>query len=397
MARLWNAYKETYSGLPRSAWLLALAQFVNASGTMVVFFLTLYLTTKLNFGLERAGAAMSVYGLGMLAGTLVGGALSDRLGAHRVQRYSLVASGLCLATLSLLSSYAWILAVTLLWGFCAAALYPANASALAAVCTDALRPKGFVLLRLANNLGATIGPVAGGILARHDYRYLFWVDAATCLMAALAFFAFFRGKAPRPQAATADGRRVAWWRDGPLLAVLLSGLGMALVFAQLFSTWGPYLKESNGLDEPSIGLLMAVNTLLIVLFQMPLIHAVQRLSGTAVSAAGAVLIALGFGLLDLGHGWVYLACTVVVWTVGEMLTFPTLSAMVSLRASGSTQGKYQGLYSLAFSLGIVAGPVAGARLGEAAGWGALWASTCALGLAVAALLSALALRWDGRK
>ena len=396
MASVWNAYKETYSGLPRAAWLLALAQFVNASGTMVVFFLTLYLTTKLGFALERAGEAMSVYGLGMLGGTVVGGTLSDRLGAHRVQRHSLAGSALCLVTLSFLSSYAWILAVSLLWGFCAAALYPANASALAAHCSESLRPRGFVLLRLANNLGATLGPVVGGILAKHDYRYLFWVDAATCLLAALAFLVFFPAGAPRSDATEQERRSGSWWKDGVFLSVLLASLGTALVFSQLFSTWGPYLRETSGLTEPSIGLLMAVNTVLIVLFQMPLIHAVQRFSGTGVAAAGALFIAAGFGLMDLQRGMAYVACTVVVWTVGEMLAFPTLSTMVSLRAPAQSQGKYQGLYSLTFSFGIVAGPVLGARCSEAAGWGALWLITGAVGLAVAAALGALSLRWDGR-
>ena len=392
VSSLWKAYKETYAGLPRAAWLMAAAQLVNASGSMVVFFLTLYLTTKMGFSMERAGGVMSGYGLGMLAGTIVGGALADRLGAHRVQRLSLSASALCLLTLSFLSAYAAIAGAALAWGFCNAALYPANASAMADICPEALRAKGFVLSRLANNLGATVGPVLGGVLAQHDYRYLFWVDSGTCLLAAVAFLLFFPERAPERRPSKNPEALSAWWKDGTYLVILISAVAVALVFSQLFSTFAPYLRESNGLAEPSIGLLIAVNTVLIVILQMPLIHAVRRFNQAGVAAAGGAFIAAGFGLMPAGRGMAYLALTVAVWTCGEMLTFPTLSALVSLRAPARSQGKYQGLYSLSFSLGIVAGPTLGARLSQAAGWSALWEGTAFLGLFAAALLTLLARR-----
>jgi len=60
-------YRRAYSGLPREAWLLFALNLVNASGTMVVFFLSLYLTRQLGFTPARAGQALSLYGLGSLA------------------------------------------------------------------------------------------------------------------------------------------------------------------------------------------------------------------------------------------------------------------------------------------------------------------------------------------
>jgi len=396
MSRLWTAYRETYAGLPRTAWLLAGAQLVNSSGSMVIFFLTLYLSVKMGFSMERAGEVMSGYGLGMLAGNLIGGTLSDRLGAHRVQRLSLTVSGLLLFALGLASTFPWIFAIALLWGLSNAALYPANASVMAAVCSEPMRVKAFVLMRLANNLGATVGPVLGGILAQYNYHYLFWADSATCLMAALVLLFFFPESAPPRATASAQEAAPAWWKDGAFLSILLCGVGMALVFSQLFSTFAPYQRESNGLLEPSIGLLIAVNTVLIVIFQMPLIHALGRFSRTGVAAVGALLIAAGFGSMPLGRGMAYMAFTVSLWTFGEMLTFPTLSALVSLRASAQSQGKYQGFYSLSFSVGIVAGPFLGARLSQAAGWPALWGATAVVGCLIGCVLFALARRWDGR-
>ncbi|MBD3415090.1 MAG: hypothetical protein GF421_11745 [Candidatus Aminicenantes bacterium] len=66
-------YGCAYSGFPKKAWTLFAVQLVNASGFMVIFFLTLYLTKKLNFSLEQAGRSISIFGIGSLTGAWLGG------------------------------------------------------------------------------------------------------------------------------------------------------------------------------------------------------------------------------------------------------------------------------------------------------------------------------------
>ncbi|MFW6131059.1 MAG: hypothetical protein ACOC5F_00490 [Candidatus Aminicenantaceae bacterium] len=50
--RIVNLYHNSYAGLPRQAWTLFTVQLVNSSGFMVIFFLSLYLTRKMNFTVE---------------------------------------------------------------------------------------------------------------------------------------------------------------------------------------------------------------------------------------------------------------------------------------------------------------------------------------------------------
>ena len=45
---------------------------------MVVPFMTIYLTEKLNYTIARAGFIMGLFGLGSIAGALIGGKLTDR-------------------------------------------------------------------------------------------------------------------------------------------------------------------------------------------------------------------------------------------------------------------------------------------------------------------------------
>lgn len=395
---LFARYFKAFAGLPRPAWLLAAVLLVNTSGTMVVFFMTLYLMRHLNLPAEEAGVAMSGYGVGMLAGTLTGGMLSDRLGPFRVQRLSLTAAGVILLVISFLHTFHLVLPAIALWGFCASALFPANAAAMAAVCPPEVRARGFVLNRLAANLGATVGPLVGGFLAQHDYRLLFWVDGATCLLAAMVSWRFF----PSRSDAKTTGMRAAgtgeahWWQDRIFLGVLLGTFGIALTFSQLLSTYGMYLKTAAGLAESRIGGLLAVNTALIVIVQMPLTHGTDRFSRTRLTALGALLLAAGFALTPFGNSLPYLAGTVVVWTFGEMLTLPLLTTLASLRASAASQGRYQGLFAMSYSLGVTIGPAVGTWAYTAFGGRVLWLAVGCVASAVSVFMLALSSKWDGR-
>ncbi len=104
--RIASAYRAAFSGLPRAVWLLALANLVNRSGTMVLPFLSLYLTQSLGFTASQAGRMLSLYGLGTMVGSYLGGWLCDRIGAQRVQLLSFLATGAGFAAAVQLRSFA---------------------------------------------------------------------------------------------------------------------------------------------------------------------------------------------------------------------------------------------------------------------------------------------------
>ena len=53
------------------------------------------------------------------------------------------------------------------------AFSPASITAFSELCGGETGPRGFALMRLAVNLGFSIGPALGGILAMYNYHYLF--------------------------------------------------------------------------------------------------------------------------------------------------------------------------------------------------------------------------------
>ena len=130
--RALNIYVQSFSGLSRDIWLLSAVMLINRAGTMVIPFMTVYLTQSLGFTLPQAGLVMTCFGAGSVLGAYLGGNLSDRFGYYPVQVGALIGSGILFVVLSYFQS---LLALCILIFFISAvadAFRPANFVAVAA-------------------------------------------------------------------------------------------------------------------------------------------------------------------------------------------------------------------------------------------------------------------------
>lgn len=384
MRELLRHYKAAYSGLPKAAWMLAFVVFINRSGSIVLVFMTLYLTKELGYSIAAAGQMISVYGIGSLVGAYLGGWLSDMMGAKKVQLLSLVLSSIGFVVLGYAKSPILIGFLLFIVAMVNESFRPANASAVSQASPPHLRVRAFALNRLAVNLGVTFGPAVGGFLALLDYNLIFWVNGITCSIAAIALWTFFRHRQFESPSFSLDSETPVRspWKDGAYLLFLLLMLSCGLMFVQLFNTWPLYMKNGYGLLENKIGLLLALNALLVVLIEMPLIHRIQGNNPMKTVAVGAFLLFLGFAILPFGKGMLYGVFTVIIWSLGEMLIFPLAVGFVANRASDKNRGKYMGLYVVSFSVAFIIGPALGTGIYDAWGAKTLWFSAGLLGIVV---------------
>ena len=385
-------YVQAFSGVPRVVWLICVIGLVNRAGTMVLPFLQLFLTEDRAFSVSRAGQLVAVYGLGAMVGAFLGGWFSDRVGPFRAQILILGATSFTLPPLILLHSF-WGLAAGLFVASAIAEAYrPAAMASIGELVPQDQVPGSFALLRLAINLGMAIGPAIGGWLALGGYWRLFWADAATCGLAALLMTSFLPRlqRARRPLPPPTPQGDLQPWGDLPFLGLLLWTVLFAGVLFQIFSTFPVYLQEGFGLQEDGIGRILGFNALLIVAFEMPLVQWLKRYEPIHTIAVGGGLLCLGLGLMPLDSSIGFLLFTVVIWTVGEMVSLPMMNVVVSGRAGARNRGRYMGMYTVAFSIAFGVGPAAGAALYESLGATRFWYGIA--GLAPLVLLSALALR-----
>ncbi len=379
-----TAYRDAFSGLPRPVWLISAATLVNRSGTMVLPFLALYLTSERGLSTTQAGQTLALYGIGGVAGSYLGGWLSDRVSPRRVMEASLVLTGMGFFVLGHLEALWAICLMMVALSLVAEGFRPACSAALAAEAAPDERTRAFALNRLAINMGMSLGPAVGGFLAARNYGWLFRVDGVTCALAALFLWASFRREPPvvRPVAAAGEeaGDRSPW-RDGPFLAAMALLFLLAAVTFQIASTYPLTLRDLYHFGESRIGLVLAINTVIIVLAEMVLIHRVRGMSPLRLVAVGSFLLCLGFGLLPFGvaGGFAYVAFTVVIWTMGEMLTLPVMGGVVANRAGERSRGRYMALFTVAFEGAFVVAPLAGTWVYQAFGPERLWLGCIAIG------------------
>ena len=390
--RVLRSYIEAFSGLPRDAWILTAAVLVNRAGTMVVPFLTLWLTIERGYSVDTAGLLLGAFGVGSIVGSWLGGQLADRIGANTTQGLSLLASAAGFLVLGQMDGLAAIAVVIFFLSVVSEAFRPAHISAVAALVEPEERARAIGLSRLGINVGMSIGPAVGGFLAEANYALLFWVDGVTSAVAGIGLLVLFRGRErarAREEQALASGPTPSPLSDRAFLAMAGVVALVGLAFFQCFTTVPLYFSEHLGFGESTIGLVFTLNTVLIVIFEMPLLRRVEGRPPLRLIAIGGVLVCAGNALLIAvpvvpfaAGAWV--ALTVVVWTVGEMLNLPLVSAWVANRATDRNRGRYMGVMSIAFGSASALGPIAGTAIYERAGPDALWLSLAGLTVIVAA-------------
>ena len=197
LTRGYHFYVGSFNGLSREVWLLALVTFVNRAGTMVVPFMSLYLTKDMGLSLEQVGWIMSCFGAGSVVGSWLGGKLTDKLGFYDVMLGALITSGVAFIALQYVQGFVPFGIGVFVLMVLSDAFRPAMFVAIRGYATPETRTRAVTLIRLAINLGFSVGPAIGGlIIAGWSYGGLFWVDGLTCFAAVALLWA----KLPRKEA-----------------------------------------------------------------------------------------------------------------------------------------------------------------------------------------------------
>ncbi len=366
MNAILSQYHRAFSGLPVAVWLFSLVLFVHRSGTMVLPFLSLHLKDHLGLSASSATQMLSFYGVGSIFGSIAGGVLTKRIGAIRTVILSLLAVSPVFLLLLRAETVIAAAGAMCLLSLVGDVVRPAAMTATAEFCPNDKLSRAFALNRLAVNLGMSIGPAIAGLLYRSHFELIFYVDSVTCLAAALMVLAFFgwkRGKVPTiEKAACEQNQSRPFWQDGVLMLVLTMFCLVMMIFLQNIATYPIYLRDHYGMLESSIGLLFTINTAMIVLFEMVLVTSLEKYPKLPIIGAGCVMICLGYGVLPLGASVAFVCATVVLWTLGEMLSMPLLTTWIGHRAPPERRASYMSAMTTLFSVAWVISPVLGGFL-----------------------------------
>ena len=356
--------------LPRSVQLLQLGGLMNAFGNgLVIPFLLIYLHNERGISLGVAGLILATNaGVSLIAGP-IGGALVDRVGGK-----AMLTTALGFLTLGLIG-YAFVQSP---WqGFLASAVtgignglfWPAQSTLLAGLSTRAQRSATFAMQRVVMNLGIGLGGVAGGFIASESFRALFVLDALTFVAYAAVLTVFVHDPARREPRPERTGSYGTVFRHKVFMALMVTNsLFIGAGIAQL-EILPAYAKNEAGVSERGIGWLFFINTLVIVLLQLPTTRLAEgrrripllALLG-AVAAAAWLLVPVSGVWLTGAAAFALLALAVIIFALAECLHGAVQPTLVVDLADHSLLGRYMAISALSWQVGFMIGPAVGGAL-----------------------------------
>ncbi len=388
LTKFYKHWINSFAGIPQGVWLLSVVNLINRCGSMVLVFLSVYLTKHLGFDIRDAGYVMTCFGVGAIAGMGVGGWATDRFCYYPIQLASLVLNGLMLLVLLLVSSF-WAMCITVFaLSFVSEIFRPANQVAVGYYSTPENRTRSVSLLRMAFNLGFTVAPALGGIVAgRFGWHWLFWADGITCIASAVALRLLLKpGKVTNKtthETAPPEETNTPPWRNKPFLAFTLFTFVGAVVFMQMIWTIPVYFENIFHWREDQIGWAMALNGAIVFLVEMPLIFFVEgRKSVIYFIRVGLVLYILSYLSFFIPAGAVMAAILFMFFiSLGEIMVMPFSSNFAYAKsAEQKNKGQYMAMYGLSYSVANIVAPLMGTQIIAAWGYHSLWIITIVLSL-----------------
>ncbi|MEZ4904816.1 MAG: MFS transporter [Spirosomataceae bacterium] len=371
-------YKVAYGDIPREIWLLAIVIFINRAGTMVIPFMTVYLTQSLHYSLANAGIVVGCAGVGGILGVYLGGRLTDKFGHYYVQFISLALGGSMFFVLMQMRSMSGLCISIFGLSLVGEAFRPANTASVAFYSTPENLTRAYTVNRLAINLGWSIGPALGGIFATIGYQYLFIADGLTNLFAALLLVLLMKNKNQKSatHAAPDSSKSLTQsaFRDGIFMRFILFTVFFSVSFMTFFSIVPVFWKTELHLNEFYIGLLLAANGILVVAIEMLLIYRIEHLRSRLTYIRWGVLFC-GFTYLLFavfqGVVWI-LPVAVITITMSEMLAMPFMNSFTIERSTPQNRGQYSALYAMCYSISQIIAPALGGLIAARYGFYTLW-------------------------
>lgn len=372
--------------MPRIVWLLVTARAINRLGAFSLPFLTVLISTDFGASTTTAGVLSAAFGLATIPSRLAGGRLAARLGRRRTIVLGLTGCALAQLGIAAAGSLAAVAVFAILLGLVFELYEPPSQAMIADAVRPAERVRAYSLLNVALAAGGTgAGLIAAG-LGRWDLRWLFVVDALTCLACALALrIALPADHRHRPAVDDGEhGEQARPWRDRALWGMFTSGTVFALVYMQIMMAL-PLTLARRGLEPADAGLLFTASAVTVIAAQPALrLRRLATLSDSAALALGYTLLAIGLVGYAMAHTLPAFLITTAVWSLGDVLILGRAFSVVAGLAPPGGADRYLAAYGISWGIATVAAPVTATQMLEHAGVAALWAGSASLCLALAA-------------
>jgi MFS family permease len=357
--------------LPLPVWLLQVGGLMNSFGNgLALPFLVIYLHNVRGFSLGTAGLIVAVSSLAQLTAGVLAGPLIDRVGARPTLAGGLVLQAVGYGFLPLVREPWEAFVLIAIEGAGSAGFWPSQSTLISRLTPAVRRHAAFAQQRVTMNLGIGLGGLVAGLIAvvgnPTTFTILFVLDALTFL-AYVGVLAFVHDPGvPDDEVGDRPATYAAVLRHKTFLGLWTLNFLFVAAGYSLFTLLPAFARDQAGLSERQIGAIFFVNTLAIVLAQLPISRWIEGRRRMRALALMPALWAVAWLVVDAGGYWftagtafVIIAFAAIMLGVGECFHGPAHQALVSDIGSPHLRGRYFAVHSLSWGLAGFVGPALG--------------------------------------
>ncbi|MEO0143811.1 MAG: MFS transporter [candidate division WOR-3 bacterium] len=341
---------------------LVFARLIMAFGYSVAFpFLSIYLYEVKNLSMSLIGSILGISTIFGVVGRILGGMLSDYFGSKNVLVFSFFIRSFIFLSISLIIAfnidYKFFIPLLILNSL----FFSINMSNLdtivAQLSKEEERSFAYSINRVGVNLGWALGPAIGGIIATKSYSLLFFISFIATILSAIMLNLTVPNVGRTSKTFEFPIKEILENRTFILFSVF--SIGFFITMSQLISTLSVYSTNYINISKSELGILYAINGLLVVFLQIPISNYIEKINEKRALIIGTFFYFVGYFTLGFANNFYHLLISVIIITISEMFSVPSAQSIASILANKDRIGSFIGFFGLFQGFGWAIGPMIG--------------------------------------
>jgi MFS family permease len=333
-----------------------------AFGYSIAFpFLSIYLYEVRNLSMSLIGSILGISTIFGIIGRILGGLLSDYFGSKNVLVISFFIRSFIFLSISIVIAfnldYRLFIPILILNSL----FFSINMSNLdtlvAQLSKEEDRNLAYSINRVGVNLGWSLGPAIGGVIAVKSFSLLFFISFLATIFSSIML-----------QLTIPNTNKTLKSFEFPIKDILnnrqfllfsLFSLGFFITMSQLISTLSVYATSFVKISKNELGILYAINGLLVVFLQMPISNYIEKIDEKRALVIGTFFYFIGYLSIGFANDFYHLLISIIIITIAEMFVVPSAQTIASILSDKNKLGSFIGFFGLFQGLGWAIGPIIG--------------------------------------
>ena len=341
---------------------LTFARLIMAFGYSIAFpFLSIYLYEVRNLSMSLIGSILGISTIFGVVGRIVGGLLSDYFGSKNVLVISFFIRSFIFLSISIVIAlnldYRLFIPILILNSL----FFSINMSNLdtmvAQLSKEEDRNLAYSINRVGVNLGWSLGPAIGGIIAVKSFSLLFFISFLATIFSGIILQLTIPNTNKTLKSFEFPIRDIL--NNKQFLLFCLFSIGFFITMSQLISTLSVYATSFVKISKNELGILYAVNGLLVVFLQIPISNYIEKIDEKKALVIGTFFYFIGYLSIGFANNFYHMLISIIIITIAEMFAVPSSQTIASILSDKNKLGSFIGFFGLFQGLGWAIGPIIG--------------------------------------